>query len=441
MYMFKFSIEDKDEDKPALELTPELIDAVKTDSATMVPQVEEAKRSYLSQAMGKNLEEHGEILDQLWSDYIKTLGRSPKTLHESFPDFETWYQENKFFLIQWFNQHFTTPKNPEPFNKLFLSQDEITDQEQFLKESIAPSIYQKCLALDRFNQIGLNPASQTNNPISDFNNLMSSYSRGLADHYANQLKQMQPEEDRVATFVIGYPGSGKSSILELEDTDKDNPIRSTKYGILIDPDEFQPLLPGYSAGARSQDVLIYAKQLIAKKLQNEALGHGLSFVNPQVGGQSNILAKDIAEALLHGYNVNVILKQTSKEESQARTLKRAMEGGRLIMPLLGKTDPIQSYNELVENPDLIIQKIKSEMKQRIKSGNTESLISNKELSEQEISNLLSKVQFTISPEESIKQSSVLFKLIRTAKKLEENKHYNLADKIIGIALDVLKVKK
>ena len=440
MNMYKFAKDENEEEKSALNLTPEMISAIQSDSAQIDPKVEEAKNLYISQARGKTLAEHGEILEELWSDYLKAISRLPKTPHEEFPDFETWYQENKNFLTQWFDQHFKTPKNPFPFSQLYGKQEEPIEEEEFIKTQIAPSIYYKAMALDKFSQIGVVPANQTENPITDFNNLMASYSRGLANYFTNQLNTIEQSPNKVATFVIGYPGAGKSSIIELEDSEKENPIRQTKYGTLIDPDEFQPLLPGYSLGARSQDVLIYAKQLVAKKLQDEALQRGLSFVNPQVGGQSNILAKDIAEALLHGFQVKVILKPTSKEESQRRTIERAVSGGRLIMPLLGKTDPEQSFNDLKENPDLIKQKIITEIKNRIKSGDTQNIITDKALSDSELENLLSRVSFEIADENIIANKSLIVGLLRIASVLDNKEYHTQADKVIDIAINILGLK-
>ncbi len=427
---------DDNDEKTALELTPEIIEAVKSDSQQIHPQVEEAKSQYISQSQGKSLEENSEVLEQIWNDYVKAIGKLPKTIHESYPDFETWFQQNKNFLVTWFDQHFTTPKNPNPFHQLYSQQEQPIDEETFIRERIAPSIYYKMMALDKFSNIGLDPSKQTQNPITDFNNLMASYSRGIANHFIGKLDQIHSTPDKTATFIIGYPGAGKSSILEFENPETDNPIRQTKHGILIDPDEFQPLLPGYSSGARSQDVLIYAKQLIAKKIQDEALDKGISFANPQVGGQSNILAKDIAEALLHGFKVKVILKPTSKEESQRRLLSRSVAGGRVIMPLLGKTDPIKSFEELKENPELIKQKIVTELKQKIKTGNTNDIISNQMLDESQINDLLSNVTFIVA-NDNVTSSSFALKLIRLANKFESNNLYYESDILIDLSNKLL----
>ena len=259
MNMIRLALE---EEKAALELTPDMIQAVKADSAVSHSDVENAKLSFIEQAKALKPSTDKDLLDELWDKYTQTIKNLPRTIHETFPDFETWFQENKYNLVNWFNEHLQTPRVQDPFQKT-VSESGV-DPETYIRENIAPGMYQKSLALDRFQQIGITPAKQTNNPLAAFNSLMDSYSRGLANHFTNQLDDIPTSENKTITFITGNPGAGKSTLIELDGSD-DNPIRQTKFGTLIDPDEFQPLLPGYAAGARSQDVLIYAKQLVAKK--------------------------------------------------------------------------------------------------------------------------------------------------------------------------------
>jgi hypothetical protein len=423
-----------DEEKPALELTPDIIQAVKSDSAISHTSVDEAKKTFIEQARALKPSVDKELLDELWDKYTQSLKNLPRTIHETFPDFETWFNENKYNLVNWFNEHFQTPRNPDPFQKT--TSESGVDAETYIKENIAPGMYQKSLALDRFKQIGISPAKETNNPLVAFNSLMDSYSRGLANHFTQKLDDIPTSENKTITFITGNPGAGKSTLIEFDNSD-DNPIRQTKFGTLIDPDEFQPLLPGYAAGARSQDVLIYAKQLVAKRLQTEAMNRGLDIAIPLVGGQANILAKDIAEALLKGYNVKVIHKALSKDESQLRSINRAEQGGRLITPNTGATDPAAAFQDLQDNPEQIKNKIISILKDQIKEEKKQGNIVTTLPNDEEINNLLAKVEFTNIDE--IVTSSVTFarKLIRIAKQLEKINKYKYSDKLMNLSLSLI----
>ena len=419
------------EDKTAMDLTPEMIQAVKEDSSMIHPLVEEAKKDYIAKVKGLNPSRDKEVIDQLWSEYLQALKKLPRTTNTEFPDYQTWLQTNEANIVNWYNEHFITPKNQNPFEKSLTESG--LDVKTYVEEHIAPGIYQRELTLDKFERLGINPQVETNNPLIKFNALMDNYSRGVAEHFTQQLDEIEPSGGKTITFVTGHPGAGKSTILELDNADKDDPLRKTRFGTLIDPDEFQPYLPGFSGGARSGDVLIYAKQLIAKKLQNEAMNRGIDIAIPLVGGQANILAKDIADALLQGYNVNVIHKELSQDESQQRSTSRAEAGGRLIAPNTGTTNPAAAYQDLQEGPE-ITNKITSILKDRIKEEKKQGEIKTRLLTDEEIEALLRRVHFFNS--DKIATSSVTFarKAIRVAKNLESIREFKAVDTIINLLM-------
>ncbi len=419
------------EDKTAMDLTPEMIQAVKEDSSMTHPLVEEAKKDYIAKVKGLTPSQDKEVIDQLWNEYLQALKKLPRTTNAEFPDYQTWLQTNEENIVNWYNEHFITPKNQNPFEKSLTESG--LDVKTYVEEHIAPGIYQRELTLDKFERLGINPQVETNNPLIKFNALMDNYSRGVAEHFTQQLDEIEPSGGKTITFVTGHPGAGKSTILELDNADKDDPLRKTRFGTLIDPDEFQPYLPGFSGGARSGDVLIYAKQLIAKKLQNEAMNRGLDIAIPLVGGQANILAKDIADALLQGYNVNVIHKELSQDESQQRSTSRAESGGRLIAPNTGTTNPAAAYQDLQEGPE-ITNKITSILKDRIKEEKKQGEIKTRLLTDEEIEALLRRVHFFNS--DKIATSSVTFarKAIRVAKNLESIREFKAVDTIINLLM-------
>jgi len=419
------------EDKTAMDLTPEMIQAVKEDSSMTHPLVEEAKKDYIAKIKGLTPSQDKEVIDQLWSEYLQALKKLPRTTNTEFPDYQTWLQTNEANIVNWYNEHFITPKNQNPFGKSLTESG--LDVKTYVEEHIAPGIYQRELTLDKFERLGINPQVETNNPLIKFNALMDNYSRGVAEHFTQQLDEIEPSGGKTITFVTGHPGAGKSTILELDNADKDDPLRKTRFGTLIDPDEFQPYLPGFSGGARSGDVLIYAKQLIAKKLQNEAMNRGIDIAIPLVGGQANILAKDIADALLQGYNVNVIHKELSQDESQQRSTSRAEAGGRLIAPNTGTTNPAATYQDLQEGPE-ITNKITSILKDRIKEEKKQGEIKTRLLTDEEIEALLRRVHFFNSDKIATSSATFARKAIRVAKNLESIREFKAVDTIINLLM-------
>jgi hypothetical protein len=157
-----------------------------------------------------------------------------------------------------------------------------------------------------------------------------------------------------------------------------------------------------------------------------------------VGGQANILAKDIAEALLKGYNVNIYHKSVDKDTSQLRSIERAEKGGRLIAPNTGGTDPAAAFQELQDSPEQIKNKIISILKDKIKEEKKQGNIVTTLPDDNEINRLLGKVTFTDI--DRIVTSSVTFarKIIKVAKQLEEYNNYNLSDRLVSIVIDLIK---
>ena len=196
-----------DEEKPALELTPEIIGAIKEDSSKRLPDVEIAKQKFIEQAKSLKPSTDKEVLDQLWDDYTSSIKALPKTSHEAFPDYETWFEENKYNLVEWFNEHLKTPKVQDPFQKI-ISESGV-DPEAYIKDKIAPGMYQRSLALDKCQSLGLTPAKQSENPVIAFNSLMDSYSRGLANHFTNELDNIVAQY-KDGSFVK-LVGSGSQS--------------------------------------------------------------------------------------------------------------------------------------------------------------------------------------------------------------------------------------
>ena len=87
------------EDKTAMDLTPEMIQAVKEDSSITHPLVEEAKKDYIGKVKGLVPSQDKEAIDQIWNDYLRTLKSLPRTINEEFPDYQTWLQNNEANIV------------------------------------------------------------------------------------------------------------------------------------------------------------------------------------------------------------------------------------------------------------------------------------------------------------------------------------------------------
>ena len=92
-----------EEEKPDLELTPDIIQSVKSDSAMSHSGVDEAKKTFIEQAKALKPSVDKDLLDELWDKYTQSIKNLPRTIHETFPDFETWFDENKYNLVLFIN--------------------------------------------------------------------------------------------------------------------------------------------------------------------------------------------------------------------------------------------------------------------------------------------------------------------------------------------------
>ena len=120
---------------------------------------------------------------------------------------------------------------------------------------------------------------------------------------------------------MGPPASGKSSI--------SNPIARKLDATIIDSDEAKKLLPEYQGGVGANAVHQESK-IIAREMEDIAIGEGDNLVIPTVGESAGKIAARIDKLKGEGYNVQLVDVQVPAEEAAIRMFRRFYKTGRMI---------------------------------------------------------------------------------------------------------------
>lgn len=154
--------------------------------------------------------------------------------------------------------------------------------------------------------------------------------KALRDKIVNELYGSRPDDDRGRRLdiVMGYPGSGKSSILVEQ-------LKNYFTSLLIDADDAKMKLPEYD----SEDDGLWAEALhvesgiIIEKLFELALMNGDNIVWPTVGGDAGKLRDRIETAKSkHRYEVYLHHLSIPLEEAVRRVVFRYRMTGRFVDP-------------------------------------------------------------------------------------------------------------
>lgn len=152
----------------------------------------------------------------------------------------------------------------------------------------------------------------------------------LRDQIVKDLYGSRSDDDRGRRLdiVMGYPGSGKSSILVEK-------LKNSFTSLLIDADDAKMKLPEYD----SEDDGLWAEALhvesgiIIEKLFELALMNGDNIVWPTVGRDVGDLRERIKTAKDKGYEVYLHHLSITLEEAKKRVVLRYRMTGRFVDPL------------------------------------------------------------------------------------------------------------
>lgn len=334
-------------------------------SLNMIPieSLETIRGQYIEKfkALNPELPEDSVTMNDLWGEYARQLKKHPRIpVDESFPSYETWRQEiSDNQVIHYCNEHYAEDYFKNKYEEKYPANE--IEYEKFLSEEVenqARYIYHNLSFLYHMkSNYNLSPENDKENPYRSANEVMLLWTDKIFDYVKNMIPKDSNSNNQTITFVTGFPGSGKSYFIEGPDSSDELPIRNTKLGLLIDSDEYQKYIPGYSAGAGSERTLAYAISRIKPKLFNYAVEMGNDVVVPLVGGSAEILTNEVLNAisLNPGAKVKILLVPEKMNASFQRTLSRAsLPGNRFIAPTT-KGDPegaFQSMQAWLSNPDI-----------------------------------------------------------------------------------------
>ena len=138
----------------------------------------------------------------------------------------------------------------------------------------------------------------------------------------DQVFRGKPKANREIVFVMGKPGSGKSSIEAI-------PLIKKLRAVLIDPDEAKKFFPEYENGLGAGVIHEESADVIAD-LAVRSAEKGYNMVYPVVGADFASLAKKISLFKQQGYKVYLHNIDIPGDESYRRAFVRYLETGRLI---------------------------------------------------------------------------------------------------------------
>ena len=138
----------------------------------------------------------------------------------------------------------------------------------------------------------------------------------------DKLFKGQPKAEKKVVFVMGKPGSGKSSIEAV-------PLVKKLKAVLIDSDEAKKLFPefdnGKGAGVIHEESSIVAADLTARAVEKEQ-----NIVFPVVGADADSLLRKLNAFKENGYKVYLHNVDIPGDESYRRAFVRYLNTGRLI---------------------------------------------------------------------------------------------------------------
>ena len=186
-------------------------------------------------------------------------------------------------------------------------------------------------AIDQYekDQIALNKLDTTESIIdtpervalqNDNLNILE-YNAGHAV-YEDRLFTGKPNAEKKVVFVMGKPGSGKSSIEAV-------PLIKKLKAVLVDSDEAKKLFPEYDNG-RGAGVIHEESSKVAADLTVRAVEKGQNIVFPVVGADADSLLKKINAFKQNGYKVYLHNVDIPGDESYRRSFVRYLNTGRLI---------------------------------------------------------------------------------------------------------------
>ncbi len=370
------------------------IESIRELNAPIPDELEIAKQEYIDKASSLDPAQDAEELQRLWKEYTKKL-KLYGGYKVDFPSYEEWRQNHTTEDIERLMlEH--KPKVWEEIQKSFEESDS-EDFETYKQEKIeskARDIYNAEKESELLKQ-KLEIQTEEVNPLLAMNDVKKQWAKSVAEHYSEMIPEKPITGQQTVTLFIGYPGAGKSQFIEPDATEKDNPVRQTNYGVLIDPDEYQKDLAGYYGGAGSQNTLVYSVSIIKPAVLKKALEKGNDVVIPMVGGSPESILNEAANHLTKGYRVKVVLVPTDLSTAHQRSLSRAREiGSRLIQPSTGEGNPIQAFEDvknIIESDDtstLFAKKILSKL------GYTPATI--KKMSIELINDILNRYKSNIS---------------------------------------------
>jgi len=150
----------------------------------------------------------------------------------------------------------------------------------------------------------------------------------------NKVSPVKPDEQKMAIFTMGGPGSGKSSILEK--------IDKSRF-VKVDPDDVRVKLPEYQKATSGGKVFRGAAAMtheeasdIAKHIIERAIAENKHIIIDGTGKTASSMIAKMKRLKDEGYHVHLMFAHAPVDEGLQRVAKRGQETGRFVPEQLVK---------------------------------------------------------------------------------------------------------
>ena len=207
----------------------------------------------------------------------------------------------------------------------------LTNINKARKKSKLPPFKNLDDAIDQYeaDQLALNKLDTTESIINtpQRESLRLNITNILQKHHGHttakdKLFKGQPKAEKKVVFVMGKPGSGKSSIEAV-------PLVKKLKAVLIDSDEAKKLFPEFDNG-KGAGIIHEESSIVATELTRRALQNDHNMVIPIVGADADSVLKKINGFKENGYKVYLHNVDIPGDESYRRAFVRYLNTGRLI---------------------------------------------------------------------------------------------------------------
>lgn len=181
--------------------------------------------------------------------------------------------------------------------------------------------------------------------------IRSSQREKLRIEIVEKLLNLQPDINKGKNFyfVIGLPGSGKSTLCEN--------IARNKKAFNINHDDIRFELPEFRNNSNFGYVVFDEASELKNKLLARSMEKGYDIVTENIGVSKKEILQIIEKMKNNNYKINLILVTLPVDKAVQRVISRLDETGKFVDPILHflfKNKPSKNYNSIIKSNPILV---------------------------------------------------------------------------------------